>query len=319
MAAGSARSARRLIGAVAAAPLLAAALLTGCSAGSGAGSGPEAEVAESAGQAESGPASELPGGGTEYFPGKRLIALYGHPGQPALGALGEQGIDQTIARVRDLAADYAGFDDAVPVPTLEIIATVATAAPGPDGDYTAVTDPEKLRPWVDAAGEAGVQVLIDLQPGRASFLDQVRIYEDLLTEPHVGLALDPEWNLRPGQVHLTQVGTVDAAEVNEVTAWLADLAGDDSPDKLLVVHQFQRRMIADQQDLEYARGPVRVLVHMDGQGAPGDKEKTWAMVREATGGAAPLGWKNFYRVDTPMLGPEETMAREPAPAMVSYQ
>lgn len=316
MSAGSARRRRRLVTAVVAAPLLASVLLTGCSAGSDAD---HSSGAEESGAAEPAETAELPGGGTEYFPGKRLIALYGHPDQPALGALGEQDIDETIARVQGLAADYADFDDAEPVPTLEIIATVATAAPGPDGDYTSVTDPEQLRPWVDAAGEAGVQVLLDLQPGRASFLDQARIYQDLLTEPHVGLALDPEWNLQPDQVHLTQVGTVDAAEVNEVTAWLADLAGPDSPQKLLVVHQFQRRMVAGQDDLEYARGPVRVLVHMDGQGAPGDKEKTWAMVRDATGDAAPLGWKNFYRVDTPMLDPAATMAREPAPAMISYQ
>ena len=32
-----------------------------------------------------------------------------------------------------------------------------------------------------------------------------------------------------------------------------------------------------------------------------------------------FGWKNFYREDTPMLSPDQTMAHHPAPLMVSYQ
>jgi hypothetical protein len=34
---------------------------------------------------------ELPGGGQVLFPGRRIVALYGHPGAPAMGILGEQG------------------------------------------------------------------------------------------------------------------------------------------------------------------------------------------------------------------------------------
>ena len=37
------------------------------------------------------PPVELPGGGRVVFPGRRLVALYGHPGAPSLGVLGEQG------------------------------------------------------------------------------------------------------------------------------------------------------------------------------------------------------------------------------------
>ena len=81
------------------------------------------------------------------------------------------------------------------VPAFELIATVATANPGIGGDYSYEAPISLLRPWVDAAGKAGMYVVLDLQPGRANFLDQAKLYESLLRQPHVGLALDPEWRI----------------------------------------------------------------------------------------------------------------------------
>ncbi len=66
-------------------------------------------------------------------------------------------------------------------------------------------------------------VVLDLQPGRADFLSQARRYESLLARPNVGLALDPEWRLAPGQRHRAQIGSVSATEINRTSAWLADL------------------------------------------------------------------------------------------------
>ena len=43
------------------------------------------------------PPVELPGGGRVLFPGRRLVALYGHPGAPSLGVLGEQGVAAAVA------------------------------------------------------------------------------------------------------------------------------------------------------------------------------------------------------------------------------
>jgi hypothetical protein len=78
-----------------------------------------------------------------------------------------------------------------------------------------------LRPWVDAARAAGIYVMLDLQPGRTDFLTQAQRYAELLAQPNVGLALDPEWRLKPDQVHLAQIGSVTADEINRTGAWLA--------------------------------------------------------------------------------------------------
>ncbi|MCX2949114.1 hypothetical protein [Lentzea sp. NEAU-D7] len=263
---------------------------------------------------------QLPGGGQALFPGRLLVCLYGHPDGPALGALGEQDLEGSIARVKKLAEEYEPFSDVPVVPTLEIIATVAQGAPGPDGDYSGETDVEVLRPWAERAGKEGVYVILDLQPGRARLLDQAKRYASLLEMPHVGLAVDPEWKLGPDQVPLQQIGGVDASEINEVTAWLAELtAAKFLPQKLLVAHQFQLTMIRNEQSLDTTRDEVQLLIHMDGQGTTGQKVSTWDSVVGARPGDLPMGWKNFYDEDKPMLTPEQTMSYKPKPSMVSYQ
>lgn len=264
--------------------------------------------------------AQLPGGGLALFPGRRLVALYGTPGTPGLGVLGEQDADASIARAQELAAEFEPYSDVQTVPAFEIIATVAQGDAGPDGDYSGEIGAEELRPWVEKAGEEGVYVVLDLQPGRANFLDQAKIYEELLRMPHVGLALDPEWRLTSTQRPLGQIGRVEAAEVNSVIDWLADLtAEEDLPQKLLVLHQFRLSMLQDQDQIDMSRDEVQVLIHMDGQGTTGEKDSTWQAVVDAAQAGTPLGWKNFYDEDEPMLTPEQTMTREPTPFMISYQ
>ena len=94
----------------------------------GAGFGPPAALAAEVAVAKTG--VQLPGGGQLLFPGHRLVALYGHPGAPALGVLGQQGLAATIARARQVAAQYRRLSPVPVIPALEIIATVAEAAPG---------------------------------------------------------------------------------------------------------------------------------------------------------------------------------------------
>jgi len=264
---------------------------------------------------------QLPGGGQVLFPGHRFVALYGHPGAPVLGVLGEQGIDDSIVRARRLADQYqAAFGETV-VPTFEIIATVASGGAGPDGDYSAETSVDDLRPWVDAAKAAGVYVMLDLQPGRTDFLTQAKRYESLLAEPNVGLALDPEWRLGPDEHHLKNIGHVAAAEVNAVGLWLEQLAeGHRLPQKVFMIHEWRRSMLPDRQAIVTDYDDLGVVIHVDGFGSTGSKLQTWgAMLADAPTGVA-WGWKNFIDEDKPMLTPEQTVATvQPAPVFISYQ
>ncbi len=261
----------------------------------------------------------LPGGGWRLLPGRRLVALYGNPLTPNLGVLGEQGPEESIERLRPLVEAY-GVDGVPTVPAFDIIATVADARPGADGDYSAETPIEVLEPWVDAARRAGVYVILDLQPGRTDFLTQARRYEELLRQPHVGLALDPEWRLRPDQVHLRQIGSVDAAEVNEVAGWLAELVRRERlPQKLLLIHQFKPSMITNRERI-VTPPELAVVIQMDGQGPLATKYSSYRVIT----GNRPhprwwWGWKNFYDEDSPVATPEQVLGLEPVPVFVSFQ
>ena len=165
---------------------------------------------------------QLPGGGQLAFPGRRMVALYGTPGTAALGSLGEQDLDGSIARVKDLVAPVpAALRPAGRARPSRSSRRSRPGRPGADGDYSNEVEIAKIRPYVDAAKAAGVYVMLDLQPGRTDFLTQAKRYEELLAEPHVGLALDPEWRLQPGQVHRVQIGSVNVDEINQVGDWLA--------------------------------------------------------------------------------------------------
>jgi hypothetical protein len=264
---------------------------------------------------------QLPGGGQLLFPQHFLVALYGSPGTGALGVLGEQDLPASIERARAHAAPYEELvPEATVVPAFEVIATVASSVAGPDGNYSTELPVEELRPWVEAAGEAGMYVVIDLQPGRTDFVTQAEQYRPLLELPHVGLALDPEWRLGPNEVHLTQIGSVSIDEVNRVVTWLADLTrAGDLPQKLLLLHQFRVDMIPERGRLDTSRDELALMVHADGQGGQGDKQATWRTLRQTEPDEVAWGWKNFYDEDAPMLTPEETVAVEPRPNLISYQ
>ncbi|MBM7410587.1 hypothetical protein JOE38_000410 [Clavibacter michiganensis] len=264
---------------------------------------------------------QLPGGGQLVLPGKRYVALYGAAGTGALGVLGEQGPADAVARAKAQAAEYQPYSDEPVIPMFELIATVAAGAAGPDGDYSSEVPVETLQPWIHAARDAGVYVVIDLQPGRTDFLTQAKRYESVLAQPGVGLALDPEWRLGPDQVPLKQIGSVSAAEVDATTDWLAGVVREKGlPQKMLVLHQFRLSMIQDRASLDMDHPELAMLVHADGQGGQPDKQATWrALHADAPAGMA-WGWKNFIDEDKPMLSPEQTMREvSPVPDLVTYQ
>lgn len=263
---------------------------------------------------------ELPGGGFLLFPDRRLVALYGNPTTDALGILGHQDADAAVEVARRYAEPYEA-DGVMVIPTFEIIATVAAASAGEDGNYSNEMPLDLIRPWIDVARREGLYVVLDLQSGRSHFLEQAMLYEEFLLEPHVGLALDPEWRLEPDQVHLVQVGSVRAAEVNEVSSWLAALVREHHlPQKLFLLHQFRFTMLPDRELIE-APPELAVVIQMDGQGTIPDKYATWgAVTRDWEEHPWDWGWKNFTREDIPgPIPPSEVLELTPVPVFVSYQ
>jgi hypothetical protein len=93
-------------------------------------------------------------------------------------------------------------------------------------------------------------LLLNIQPGRADFLDDVRAFEKWLVEPDVGLALDPEWAVGSRQVPGQVVGSTSGAELDAVAAYLSSLVRTHNlPEKVMVYHQFHPATVADENAL----------------------------------------------------------------------
>jgi hypothetical protein len=280
--------------------------------------GPAAQLAAKVAVAATG--VQLPGGGQILFPMRKVVALYGNPTTPALGALGEQGLTASIARAKRVAAQYRSLTNVPVIPGFEIIATVAQGSPGPTGSYSYESSPASLRPWINAATANGMYVILDLQPGRDNFLEQAKLYRSLLMRPNVGLALDPEWKLQPGQLPLQQIGSVNISQVNAVITWLSRLtARYHLPQKLLELHQFRLSMLQNEAALDTRHDDLAIVINMDGQGAPSTKQQTWDAIISAAPRGVYFGWKDFFVKDTPMLDPQRTIDRTPVPVLISYE
>lgn len=261
-----------------------------------------------------------PSGGFLPLEDRRIVALYGSPDTPSLGLLGQQDDVATIQRAREFAARYGdAADGRSVVPGLDVIATIASSAAEPTGDYSRRVPLARLRQLVDLAAEAEMAVFLDLQPGRTSFLSQAQEYEELLREPHVHLALDPEWRLRPGERHLVRFGSVEAEEVQQVVDWLAALVrAERLPQKVLMLHQFTLAMLPERDTIVIPDELIGV-VHIDGQGPLPTKNNTYAVLTAGAEEHWVWGWKNFTRIDAPVATPEQTLERLPVPLIVTYQ
>lgn len=245
-----------------------------------------------------------------------LVAYYGTAGTGALGVLGERAPDRSHRRLARAAAAFERPGRPVRL-VHELIVSIADAYPGRDGDYSHDISRDAVRRHVAAARRNGALLLLDIQTGRSDFLRIAKRWAWALAEPHVGLALDPEWRMRRGEVPGRVIGSVRAAEVNRVSAWLSRMVvRRDLPEKLFVLHQFRTDMLPDVQRI-VGRDGLQLVQHVDGFGTPGQKLDTYRAVARPRTFA--MGFKLFYDEDVQLMGPRAVHRVRPTVRFVSYQ
>jgi hypothetical protein len=257
--------------------------------------------------------------GQTMFPDRRIVALYGTQRSARLGALGEQDPAASATRLDEVAEPWRAGDRPV-LPAFELIATLATGTPEDLGTYNIRADSEFVQEYLDVARRHGYYLILDIQPGQSDFLTEAQYYEEFLRQPDVGIALDPEWRTAPpARPRGGFVGQVDASEVNAVVDYVARLvAEEDLPEKLVVVHQFQDRMITNRDQLREQPG-VALTIHMDGFGDRPNKLDSYDVVRIEP--PINMGLKLFYDEDIDLLGATEVLGGlfDPVPDLISYQ
>jgi hypothetical protein len=261
---------------------------------------------------------ELPGGGRRILPDRRVVAFYGAPQDAELGALGIGRPDAAAQRLLRQARPYARRARPV-LPAFELISTVVTSAPGAGGDYSQRQSGRVIRRYLRAARRRGMLLILDIQPGRAPFMREARALRRFLAEPDVSLALDPEWSMAPGEVPGQQIGSTDAATVNEVSAYLSAIVRRRGlPQKLLVVHRFTDDMIENESALRRDPG-VALVVNVDGFGDQPNKVSKYRAFTRGRRHRGHHGFKLFYEEDTNLMRPRQVLRLRPAPDLIVYE
>ena len=225
------------------------------------GSRAKGELGESAPRAAD--SGELARGGDRVLPKYRVVAFAGAPQADALGALGTTGPRKASRRLLRQARPYGkGRRGRKPVyPAFELIATIALSSRGEDGKYRYRQPDRIIRRYAREAERRDFLLLLDIQPGRSTFIEEARHLKKWLRMPNVGLALDPEWNMGRRGVPGERIGSVGAHMVNRVSKLMSELAVKrDLPQKMLVLHQFTEEMIKNERRL---RNPRRVGLVLD--------------------------------------------------------
>lgn len=249
-----------------------------------------------------------------------ILAFYGHPKSRNMGILGRYSIADLDARLTKLAEEYGAVSGGrgIRKAFYIIYGTV-----WPHGNIGIIGEPV-LMEYIRYAMEQDILVFIDHQIGRFDPVESLKQMLPYLKYPNVHLALDPEWRTtRPMQ----EIGQVTADEINRAQRVMQDyiLANDIPGERMLVIHQFNWRMIRNREQVQSNFERVRLVHCADGFGNPSIKRQSYAFNAQATN--IPIkGFKLFYNFnipgagyDAPILSPKEVFALNPRPYVIMYQ
>lgn len=263
--------------------------------------------------------AQLPGGGRQIFPEYRLVGFSGLDGAPSLGEL-RGDLDRACARIKEHGAPLAGGRRVMPL--FELVSVVTTEAAGRDRLHRSRVDHAVVDRYLTAARRCGAMLVLNIQPGASDVLQEVRALEPFLREPDVGLALDAEWALEPGQVPGATFGHLSGQTIDAVSAYLARIVQEGNlPEKLLMYHLVAPSLTSDIETVKERAGVV-LLASADGIGTAEAKAATLRAVRAEQPAFVHSGIKLFFSEDRahgPLMTPEQVLRLSPAPEYVTYE
>lgn len=258
------------------------------------------------------------------LPFKRIVAYYGNFYSKKMGVLGEYPPDEMLQRLGVELKKWQAADTSIPVqPALHYIAVTAQGSPGKDGKYRLRMPFKQIDSVISLAARINALVFLDVQVGFSNVQAEVPQLEKYLKMPLVHLGIDPEFSMKTGKKPGKVIGTMDAADVNWVSNYLAGLVkANNLTPKIFIVHRFTRPMITNSREIK-TRPEVQIVMDMDGWGEPSLKYDSYRLYIAAE----PVqftGFKLFYKNDirkpkSRMLTPPEVLKQKPSPIYIQYQ
>jgi hypothetical protein len=259
------------------------------------------------------------------LPFKRIVVYYGNLHSKKMGALGEYVPKEMWEKLNAEVKRWEKVDPSTPVQVgLHYIAAVASGTAGKDGKYINRMGNKQIDSVLKiAAMRPNTIVFLDLQVGLSNIKAELPHIQKYLEMPNVHLGIDPEFSMKDGSLPGKRIGTYDAADLNYVTGYLADIVKKHNlTPKVFVVHRFTKKMVTNYQNIKL-RPEVQTVMHMDGWGEPELKKGTYRHFIYSE----PVqftGLKIFYKNDLKkapnrLMTPEELMKLRPIPSYIQYQ
>nr|WP_269448667.1 hypothetical protein [Metabacillus kandeliae] len=249
----------------------------------------------------------------------RIVAYYGNPNSKNMGILGEHSPEDLMKKLKEQTRKYSELDPERPaIPAIELITTIAQRNPGEKGLYVHHTPSSDIEEYAKLAEKHHGLIVLDVQLGRDTVMNQVKSLEKYLKMPNVHLAIDTEFHVKEGQVPGVNLGHVDGSEVQEAIQYVSDLTNKNGlPDKFVVVHQFAGKIITNKKAIHPMKN-VEVVLNNDGFGvAPLKTSGYHQLVQKES--IQYGGFKLFFKNDKPVMTPKDVLALDPAPAFINYQ
>ncbi|MCC7160160.1 hypothetical protein IT399_00305 [Candidatus Nomurabacteria bacterium] len=258
------------------------------------------------------------------LPFNRIIAYYGNLYSTKMGVLGEYPEAIVFEKLKNEVKKWEEADPSTPViPALHYIAVVAQGSAGDDGKYRARMPYSEIDKVLAMAEKINAIVFLDIQVGFSTVEKEIPLLEKYLKMSQVHLALDPEFSMkgtiRPGKV----VGTLDAADINFASNYLANLVKENNlTPKILMVHRYTQKMVTNYKLIK-TLPEVQIIMHMDGWGGEAKKINTYQqfIYKEPV---QFTGFKLFYKNDvfekgTVLMSPEKLLKLNPRPVYIQFQ
>src|SRR5476651_2518966 len=263
----------------------------------------------------------LPGA---ILPFKRVVAFYGNLSAKKMGILGELPPNEMLAKLRGEVKNWEKADPQTPVqPALHYIAVVASGSAGKDGKFRNRMPFKQIDSVLKLAAKAHAIVFLDIQVALSNIHAELPLLEKYWMMSNVHFGMDPEFSMKDGSHPGKKIGTYDAADVNYVSNYLANLVRKyNLPPKILIVRRFTKKMVTNYKQIKL-HPEIQLVMDMDGWGEPDLKEGTWRYFIHNE----PVqftGFKLFYKNDIKkaphhMLTPEEVLKKKPYPIYIQYQ
>lgn len=255
---------------------------------------------------------KAPGG--PLFPQNRVLSLYGAAG--GFGILGRKSVNGAARKLNKQIRPYRKRSKKPVVKAFDLVVVIATQCSGPNDKCRSRVSNDTIRRYLRKVRDFDGRLILDIQPGRANLLDEMRHLGGFINEPDVDVALDAEWNVGPNGEPGEDLGSLSSRKVNKAVARLKKVVRErDLPPKLLIIHQFRKDNVKGERRINRPN-EVDVTLNFDGIGSPSAKRQGYKTLSFP---GLFNGFSLFYQLDQNLMSPSQVMGLNPKPNYVMYQ